>query len=496
MKSKKCNISNNNTGEGKENFENNININNDIKNENFTNIKIIKEFESSPLIELKEDTGKNNTKIIFNESIEVNYEEIIYQLNISLKSDNNIHIELIPKEGQIPFSYFNILDAKKFYDLNKIFTEIGTIEKIYHKIIKLLGKNRVSLLKEKKEDIFYLILRITIIDEDKKIYIPLNKNENIQISTINYLLRETQLLKNDLAENEVKQEIIKNIKELHSLKQTNGDYIDIINKINKEEKSFDKICRLIMDKNEECLEMKKRINIIENEFNYSKNKIKCKFTQKNIIFYHDINQQNPYYLFHFGIKNTGNLILNSKYYNIFIKIEELSQDMLSFLNSSENYIHFTNDEQNLLPNKKTNICKKLTIKNLKPNAKYEFHMNIYSSCHGKISEQPLKINILTTEYKEKDFLSLLKNEDLNFDISNKKVIFEYLEEINIIGENNNKDKIMNKKKFKINTYLYNNKKGIIENKEEDWDNIDNYVVINKDYIENKKSKAPFNFIIG
>ena len=82
----------------------------------------------------------------------------------------------------------------------------------------------------------------------------------------------------------------------------------------------------------------------------------------------------------------------------------------------------------------------------------------------------------------------MKNEDLNFDISNKKVIFEYLEEINIIGENNNKDKIMNKKKFKINTYLYNNKKGIIENKEEDWDNIDNYVVINKDYIENKKSK--------
>ena len=197
---------------------------------------------------------------------------------------------------------------------------------------------------------------------------------------------------------------------------------------------------------------------------------------------------NLYMIFHFGIKNTGNLIINSKYYNIFIKIEELSQDMLSFLNSSENYIHFTNDEQNLLPNKKTNICKKLTIKNLKPNAKYEFHMNIYSSCHGKISEQPLKINILTTEYKEKDFLSLLKNEDLNFDISNKKVIFEYLEEINIIGENINKDKIINKKKFKINTYLYNNKKGIIENKEEDWDNIDNYVVINKDYIENKKSK--------
>ena len=417
--------------------------------------------------------------------VEVEYEEIPYQLYINLKWDNSIQIELIPKDGYLPHSYRNNLDEKKFNELDSIFEEINSIEKIYNKIINLLRKNRISLVKDKEEGLFYLILKITIIDEDKKIYIPLNKNENIQISTINYLLREAQILKYDLAKNEIKDKIQKENIELNEIIKNNEYYNKIVN---QEEKDLDKITRIILDQNGESKEIKNRVNYIEDEFNLIKNKIKCKFFQKNIVFYLDINAKNPYYLFHFGIKNTGDLILSSKYDKIFLNIEELSQDIISFYTPSENYINFTNEEQCLKPKEKINICKKLIIKNLKPNSKYEFFINIFSLCHGKINEDPLKIIIMTCEHKEKDFISLLKNKEFDFDISNKKVIFEYLEEINIMEEDNKKDMIINKKKFKINTYLYNNKKGIIENKDENWNCIDDFIIINKEYIENIKNK--------
>ena len=189
------------------------------------------------------------------------------------------------------------------------------------------------------------------------------------------------------------------------------------------------------------------------------------------------------------MKNTGKLIISSKYDKVYFKIEEEKpKDIITFFNSSEKYINFQNQSQCLSPNEKINICKKFTFKNLKPKSKYEVLINIYSSCHGIISEEPIKMYIFTNEYKDKDFISLLKNEELNFDISSQKVIFEYLEEINYIQENNKNDNIKNKKKYKINTYLYNNKKGMIENNEEDLEDIYNYIIINKEYIINIKNK--------
>ena len=128
----------------------------------------------------------------------------------------------------------------------------------------------------------------------------------------------------------------------------------------------------------------------------------------------------------------------------------------------------------------------MTIKDLKQNSKYEFFINLYSICHGKITEEPLKIMILTSDYKDKNFITLLKNDQINFDISNQKVIFEYLEEINAIEEN--KNIIINKKRLKINSYLYNNKKGVLENQNDDLDSIEYCLIINKEYIENIKNK--------
>ena len=499
MKSNKINISFNEKDEEKDNNTNNININNNVNDNNFSNIIIKKEYESCPVTELKERTEKNISKSKISEVIEVEYEEIQYLLYIDLKWDNTIYIKLVSKDGHIPYSYHTILNEKKFHELNSIFVEIKTIDKIYNKIINLLKKDRVYLVKDKDKDIFYLILEVTIIDEDIQIYIPLYINDNIQISTINYLIKETELLKNNLFENEIKKQIEKENIDLNLFKQKNLEYINIINNINKkynikkdmenyeenilQEKAKDEISDLIIAQNEESKELKNRINIIENEFNLLLNKIKCEFFQKNIIFYHDINNKNPYYLFHFGIKNIGNLALSSKYDQIYLNIEGIKQDMISFYTSSENYVHIANENQILLPKDKINICKKMKINNLRTNSKYEFMINLYSLCHGKITDEPLKIIILTCEYKEKDFISLLKNKELNFDISNQKIIFEYLEEINFFEEDDdNEEFVINKKRFKVSTYLYNNKKGIVENKYENWDDIDNYVIINKDYI--------------
>ena len=312
MKSNKINISFNEKDEEKNNNTNNININNNVNDNNFSNIIIKKEYESCPVTELKERTEQNISKSKISEVIEVEYEEIQYLLYIDLKWDNTIYIKLLSKDGHIPYSYHTILNEKKFHELNSIFVEIKTIDKIYNKIINLLKKDRVYLVKDKDKDIFYLILEVTIIDEDIQIYIPLYINDNIQISTINYLIKETELLKNNLLENEIKKQIEKENIDLNLFKQKNLEYINIINNINKkyhikkdmenyegnilQEKAKDEISDLIIAQNEESKELKNRINIIGNEFNLLLNKIKCEFFQKNIIFYNDINNKNPYYL--------------------------------------------------------------------------------------------------------------------------------------------------------------------------------------------------------
>ena len=98
--------------------------------------------------------------------------------------------------------------------------------------INLYKKNKVLLGKNRKDEIFYLILKITIIDEDKDIYIPLNKNENIQICTINYLLKKSQQLKKDFNEykDETEDIINQQLEQINELKKANNLYLKIIKK--------------------------------------------------------------------------------------------------------------------------------------------------------------------------------------------------------------------------------------------------------------------------
>ena len=474
--------------------------NKELENINLYNLRYFSNQNQKQQIE----HNNNEAKIKFNEILEVEYDQIPYQLFIYLKEDNNnLAIDLIPKEGHLPYSYCNNFDVQTFYDISSIFMELKTIEKIGKKIINLFNKKRVSIAKDKKEDKFYLILKITIIDEDKEILLPLNKNENIQVCTINYLLREAKEMKNEFCE--LKKEEKKE-KELEDFRRTNKFYIDLINKIKKENReeeisdddeiindndefNIDKSClkkisKLILDQNEEYIKVKNKINKMENDFNTLLNNFKCEVGPKNVILNLDINHIKPYVLIHFEIENTGNYALSTKYDDMFCSIEGIPNGIIRFYNTSEKYIYLN---QSFMPKQKINICKKIVINNPISDKKYEFSINIYTLSHGKISENSTKVIIYIRNNdeeveEEENFISFLSNEKLDYDIKNKKIIFEYFEEVAKCNENQ-KNMVdigvgVKKKKIKIYKYLYNTKSGMAENKDEDKDKIDAFVVIN------------------
>jgi hypothetical protein len=330
--------------------------NQELENINLNNLRYFSNQNQKKQIE----QNNNEAKIKFNEILEVEYEQIPYQLFIYLKEDNNnLAIDLIPKEGHLPYSYCNTFDTQTFYDISSIFMELKTIEKIGKKIINLFNKKRVSIAKDKKEDKFYLILKITIIDEDKEILLPLNKNENIQVCTINYLLREAKEMKREFGE--LKKEEKKE-KELEDFKRTNKFYIDLINKIKKENKeeeisdddeiinddddyNIDKSClkkisKLIIDQNEEYIKVKNKINKMENDFNTLLNNFKCEVGPKDVILNLDINQIKPYVLIHFEIENTGNYAFTTKYDDMFCSIEGISNETISLSQILRIFIFF------------------------------------------------------------------------------------------------------------------------------------------------------------
>ena len=492
-----------------------ISDNNIINNEEIENINIL----NGPNIQNQNQQMEQNNipKVKFNEILEVVYEKIPYQLFIYLKEDNTLVIELIPKEGHLPHSYKSTFTEKTFYDINSIFMELKTMEKIAQKLINLFNKKRVSIAKDKKEDKFYLILKITIIDEDKEILLPLNKNDSIQVCTINYLLRETKEIKKIFieAKNESKENIKKQLEEIKQLKKINQYYINLINKIkkknheeeitdedeedikNKNKDDYDenfyidkgslkKITQTIIDQNEEYVKAKNSINKIEYHFNSLINNFKCEVGPKNIILNLDINHIKPYILIHFEIENIGNYALSSKYDDLFCNIEGISSEIIGFYSFSEKYIYLN---QSFAPKQKINVCKKFIIKKPKIDTKYEFFINFFTLSHGKISVSPIKviIYIRSEEEKEDNFISFLNNKKIDYDIKNKKIIFEYFEEGEKSNENN-KDMVdigtgFKKQRIKIYKYLYDTKSGMAENKDEDKDKIDAFVVINLNDID-------------
>ena len=506
----------------------NSNINNENKNQinseqNLSPNNLQNDLSSAAPGVIYQNNSFKINKSKFYQMLEVCFYKKHFRLFFYINEENNLIIELIPKDGSLPFSYKNVFDEDKFYKINKIFMELKTVEKIGEKIVNLFKKDKVLLGKNKKDDIFYLILKITVIDEDVDIYLPLNKNDEIQLCTINYLLKESEKLKNEFSKyiNET-EELIKNQNdEINELKKSNSLYLNIIKKIRNEydknkiieeeeeikgneiiinaqdkldknddeNKELKKLKEIIIDEDEEYKNIEKKIEVMEKELKILDGNYKCDINEKYKILNLSINQTKPYVYIYFELSNIGLYPLTSNFDDIFCNIEDICDDSISFYNEQEKYIFLP---EQLLPNQKIIVFKKIIINNPTINRKYDFKINIYSLNHGKISEEPLRLNIFIRETEnQKNFLSFLNNKKFDFKYKNKKkkIILEHAIIPIEIDSNNlkriNIDRIKSYDRIKIKKFIYDEKSGMaLEDKNKN--KKINYIEEKKDINKNKE----------
>ena len=512
----------------------NSNINNENKNQinseqNLSPNNLQNDLSSAAPGVIYQNNSFKINKSKFYHMLEVGFDKEHFRLFFYINEENNLIIELIPKDGSLPFSYKNVFDEDKFYKINKIFMELKTVEKIGEKIVNLFKKDKVLLGKNKKDDIFYLILKITVIDEDVDIYLPLNKNDDIQLCTINYLLKESEKLKNEYSKyiNET-EELIKNQNdEINELKKSNSLYLNIIKKIRNEydknkiieeeeeikgneiiinaqdkldknddeNKELKKLKEIIIDEDEEYKNIEKKIEVMEKELKILDGNYKCDINEKYKILNLSINQTKPYVYIYFELSNIGLYPLTSNFDDIFCNIEDICDDSISFYNEQEKYIFLP---EQLLPNQKIIVFKKIIINNPTINRKYDFKINIYSLNHGKISEEPLRLNIFIRETEnQKNFLSFLNNKKFDFKYKNKKkkIILEHAIIPIEIDSNNlkriNIDRIKSYDRIKIKKFIYDEKSGMaLEDK-----NKNKKINYNEEKKDINKNKEFFEIIV-
>ena len=512
----------------------NSNINNENKNkinseQNLSSNNLQNDLSSAAPGVIYQNNPFKINKTNFYHMLEVGFDKEHFRLFFYINEENNLIIELIPKDGSLPFSYKNVFDEDKFYKINKIFMELKTVEKIGEKIVNLFKKDKVLLGKNKKDDIFYLILKITVIDEDVDIYLPLNKNDDIQLCTINYLLKESEKLKHEFSKyiNET-EELIKNQNdEINELKKSNSLYLNIIKKIRNEydknkiieedeeikgneiiinaqdkldknddeNKELKKLKEIIIDEDEEYKNIEKKIEVMEKELKILDGNYKCDINEKYKILNLSINQTKPFVYIYFELSNIGLYPLTSNFDDIFCNIEDICDDSISFYNEQEKYIFLP---EQLLPNQKIIVFKKIIINNPTINRKYDFKINIYSLNHGKISEEPLRLNIFIRETEnQKNFLSFLNNKKFDFKYKNKKkkIILEHAIIPIEIDSNNlkriNIDRIKSYDRIKIKKFIYDEKSGMaLEDK-----NKNKKINYNEEKKDINKNKEFFEIIV-
>ena len=404
-----------------------------------------------------------------NESFDIVYEDIPYKLLIYINDDNNLEIELLPREGHIPHSYRNVFNVDSFYKINSIFMEFKTIEAIGKKIVVLYNKKRASIDKNSKEDEFRLILKITIIDEDKEVLLRLKKNETMQLCTVQYLLRETEKLKIVFSQYKVEAEnkIKEQAKEIEILKKYNDYYLKIINK--KEEKNIYE-------------NFKNKISKLENELMSLNDKNKVDFYMKNIEIYVTANQAKNNMGIGLNIQNTGNNYINISNDEFYYVIENDSNEKFNFIkdenNNEQNILNFNSEFKEIKPKQIITNFHQFILDNPELNENYEIYLSLYSLNHGKITDIPVHLSIkIRDEYKNNQHFLAFLREDNKFDFKNKIIVFEYEKNTNDENKNVINEDGDEKKNKKIYRYVYDQKNRVNIEKNYETEDIDNKIEV-------------------
>ena len=336
---------------------------------------------SSPNPCLVINEKENPKKKIFGLDYNNNY----FLFSITNILDKYLALELFPADGNLPFSYKIIYNLKILNSIEYIFKDMKTIDKCMEKLISLLLKNRITLYREESKDLFYIILKITIIDEDKYIPLKLNCNKEVQVFTIKYIYREITDLREKLNEYKKMKAITidEQKKEIEMLKEKNEKYLKIIKKLkNADDKEY---------KNE-LEQLNNKMMNLEKDLIYQKTKFKCEFIPNHKIFIFPAQNALKGFNVEFKIKNIGSSFISTKYDKIlFDKDIKLSSQEIDFENKNDENIHFIDLFK---PNDIMTFNPKFIVKSPKEDQIYNFYININSMIHGIISQKPLIIQVL------------------------------------------------------------------------------------------------------
>ena len=381
------------------------------------------DIESETPFESKEDTDENNTpkdlsspnpcltiKEMTKEKIfRISYLDNYYLLIISNIIDKYLSLELIPEEGNFPYSYKVTYNMQILNSIEYIFKDLKTIDECMKRIISILQKKRISIFRDAENDLFYVVLKITIIDEDKYIPLKLTCTNNIQICTIRYIYNEITNLreKYNQYKKEKLEQINKQQNEIKGLGEINKKYLKIINKMKyKNDKEYQN------KKNE----LKFKLENLEQNIIYHKLKFKCDIIKNHkIIIFHKRNSQKSFD-FKLTIKNIGNSFLSTKYDKIYFeKDKNLSSKEIDLKDKNDSIININGLFK---PNDILELNLKFKLNSKTTELIFNYYANIYSIKHGLISIKPLIIQalIIPDNIKEIDLLNYLKN---NFELNMK-----------------------------------------------------------------------------
>ena len=413
----------------------------------------------------------------------LDYNNNFFLFSITNILDKYLQLEFIPADGSLPFSYKVTYNLKILNMIEYLFKDLKTIEECMEKLISLLLKKRISIYRDISKDIFYIILRITIIDEDKYIPLKLTCSKEIQVCTIRYIFREVTGLREQFDEYKAKKEEIFSIqnKELEDLKEKNEKYLKIIKKLdninkNKYKNKLDNLTYKILN--------------LEKDLVYQKLKFKVEIIpNQKVIIFPPSNAKKGFNI-EFKIKNIGYSFLSTKYDTIiFERNDKLSSTEIDFENKDDINIVLN---KLVKPNEIIEFNKRFIIKDPKEDQIYNFYININSSTHGIISSKPLIIQALIIppnlnseqipKYLKDNYEIDLNENNINiYDVEGKKI---EIKDDDKKSDNKNNNQLINEQGNHCNRYIRDkikkkNKNGVIHlNKIKD--EIRNYLVGLKD----------------